>query len=153
MIVKILKQTLNEFKTVNVLNYALDEFDFNQSLNDIEFPCVVLYNDIQSTETIQQSGFFNGTSFTIRFLIALQLDSLDDPANNILEKQDEARTIARSVLYNLVQHPDFQKYSLNDSVTMNTVPFQHGFNEFLAGVFADFTVNLRLPIEYCKIEC
>lgn len=155
MINEIFTKAAEELNSLNFYTVSLNEFMYNhESTTKEAFPAIVFFNDVQSVETQNNSGRFQDTQFTTRWLFGDKIEVLDDFGSNVLEVQDRMRMLARQYFYNVTTSKEFQLASNEQQqYSFDTTSFAHEFDSDLAGVFVTFTFFLRLSIDYCKFEC
>ena len=155
MINEIFEKAAEELNALSFYQVSLNEFMYNfDSTQTDKYPAIVLFNDIQTNENINAGGRYAGTEFITRWLFCDKIQETDETGDNILEVQDNMRTLARQYILNITRVQEFQDLNNNQqSLTFNTTAFAKDFDNDLAGVFVNFNFFLTLPIDYCKFIC
>lgn len=155
MINQIFTEAAEGLNEVSFYDVSLDNFMYNHEVSQAaNFPSIVLFNDITTTETIDNGGRYRDTQFSTRWLFADKIEILDDKGLNVLEIQDRMRQLARQYILNVTRNKTFQMLNNEQqSFTFESTSFAHEFDSDLTGVFVSFNFSLRLPQDYCKFEC
>ena len=156
MVDKLIKEVVNGIPDVSAFGIATEQ-DWNLIADSENFPCIVFINEFTSNESVSTSGQISNSIFNIRMMFADKIKTLDDKGHNIFEIFHSMSTLAREFMIRLNQ-----KKTLQDGTKIidnrNNIPFtldtfEHLFDTDLAGVFLATTLELKLPLDYCKFKC